>query len=434
MSNEAWTEEELGSLIDVKHGFAFKGEFFTTKPPGDILLTPGNFAIGGGFKYDKLKFYDGPVPDEYILDEGDLLVTMTDLSKAADTLGFPALVPQRVENGPRYLHNQRLGLVTVKDPDKLRKRFLYYLMCGRRYRAEIVAGATGTTVKHTSPTKIKQFKALIPPPAQQDAIAETLGSLDEKIALNRRLSRALDKMAWALFKAWFIDFDPVRTKAEGATSFPGMPNVVFDQLANSLESTELGEVPQGWPRQTVADIAEYVNGRAFTKHANGKGRMIIRIAELNTGPGSATKYSDMETESQYTAFPDDVLFAWSGSLDVYRWHRDEAIINQHIFKVVPAGYPKWYVHYRLVEAMPFFQTIAANKATTMGHIKRGHLSDALFADPPACLIEAAENHIQPLYDLVHCTERESLALASIRDALLPKLLEGEFSFEGLSND
>jgi type I restriction enzyme S subunit len=70
-------------------------------------------------------------------------------------------------------------------------------------------------------------------------------------------------------------------------------------------------------------------------------------------------YSDIDAEAQYTAFPADILFAWSGSLGVYRWHRDEAIINQHIFKVIPSGRPKWYVYYRLVQAMPFFQTTQA---------------------------------------------------------------------------
>lgn len=145
---------------------------------------------------------------------------------------------------------------------------------------------------------------------------------------------------------------------------------------------------------------------------------------------TTAKYSDIDAEPEYTAFPDDILFAWSGSLGVYRWHRDEAIINQHIFKVVPRNCPKWYVYYRLVQAMPFFQSIASTKATTMGHIKRGHLSDALFAAPPTWLVKAAEDQIRPLYDLVHCNERESFALANTRDTLLFKLISGELRLEG----
>jgi type I restriction enzyme S subunit len=108
-----WRQACLEDLIEVKHGFAFQGQFFHDDPPGDVLLTPGNFAIGGGFKGDKLKYYRGPTPEEFVLGEGDLLITMTDLSKRADTLGFPALVP-RSTGTARYLHNQRLGKVLIR--------------------------------------------------------------------------------------------------------------------------------------------------------------------------------------------------------------------------------------------------------------------------------------------------------------------------------
>ena len=117
----------LGRYINVKHGFAFKGEYFTDKVTSDVLVTPGNFSIGGGFQSDKLKYYAGPVPEEYVLRSGDLIITMTDLSKEGDTLGYPALVPESSER--RYLHNQRIGLVEIKDTGKTDKRFLFYRLC-----------------------------------------------------------------------------------------------------------------------------------------------------------------------------------------------------------------------------------------------------------------------------------------------------------------
>ena len=103
-----WVPKSLSDLIDIRHGFAFKEAFIREEECGDILLTPGNFAIGGGFKDNKFKYYDSSIPEEFILSSGDLLVTMTDLSKQADTLGYPAVVPKCPE-GRRYLHNQRLG-------------------------------------------------------------------------------------------------------------------------------------------------------------------------------------------------------------------------------------------------------------------------------------------------------------------------------------
>ena len=209
-----WTETNLGELIDIRHGFAFKGQFIHDEPNGDVLLTPGNFAIGGGFKGDKLKYYDGAVPEEFILHKGDLIVTMTDLSKQSDTLGYPAFVPACTD-GRRYLHNQRLGKISLKEIAATDARYIYYAMCSTEYRDEVLASATGTTVKHTSPDRIKRFRFSLPPLSEQRAIAYILGTLDDKIELNRRMNETLEAMARALFKSWFVDFDPVRAKMEG---------------------------------------------------------------------------------------------------------------------------------------------------------------------------------------------------------------------------
>ena len=120
MTVREWCDVTLGDLIDIRHGFAFKGKFIHDEPQRDLLLTPGNFAIGGGFKRDRFKYYDGPVEEEYVLQEGDLLVTMTDLSKQSDTLGYPAVVPACTD-GRRYLHNQRLGKI-VPNPESTEGR------------------------------------------------------------------------------------------------------------------------------------------------------------------------------------------------------------------------------------------------------------------------------------------------------------------------
>jgi type I restriction enzyme S subunit len=263
-----------------------------------------------------------------------------------------------------------------------------------------------------------------PHPDEQRAIARVLGSLDDKIELNRRLNRTLEELAAALFRSWFVEFDPVVAKAAGRK-----PAHLRSELAAlfpaTFQDSPLGPIPHGWEVKTIEDIARYVNGRAFTKGASGTGRMVIRIAELNSGPGGSTVYSDIAAEPENVAQPGDLLFAWSGSLDVYRWYRDEAIINQHIFKVICEKYPQWFVHQHLLEAISFFQDIAADKATTMGHIKREHLSQAYLALPPKDLLDAADEIFQPLYAKQLANERESLTLAAMRDTLLPRLLSGE---------
>ncbi|WP_211293144.1 restriction endonuclease subunit S [Brunnivagina elsteri] len=186
---KGWKVIKLGNLIDIKHGYAFKGEFFRTEPPGDVLLTPGNFAIGGGFKDDKFKYYVGEVPEDFVFDEGDLLVTMTDLSKAGDTLGYPAIIP--VPRGNRYLHNQRLGKIIIKRDALISKLHLYYLLRLDAYRNEVLASATGTTVKHTSPDRIKAFEFPFANNGISLKFEQVISSLICRISLNDEQSRTL---------------------------------------------------------------------------------------------------------------------------------------------------------------------------------------------------------------------------------------------------
>ncbi|TKB58365.1 restriction endonuclease subunit S [Ferrimonas aestuarii] len=146
-----WECRTLGDDLNIKHGFAFKGEYFSTEKTPDILVTPGNFKIGGGIKLDKLKYYSGPVSEDYVLESGDLVVTMTDLSKEADTLGYPALIPDAED--VRFLHNQRIGKIQVKDNHQI-LNYLYQYMRSHSYRSEVLSSFTGSTVKHTAPKKL----------------------------------------------------------------------------------------------------------------------------------------------------------------------------------------------------------------------------------------------------------------------------------------
>jgi type I restriction enzyme S subunit len=156
---DGWQETKLNEIIKVKHGYAFGGEFFSDIETDDILITPGNFKIGGGFNYSKFKYYNGKYPSDYILSEDDLIVTMTDLSKDGDSLGYSALVPTIVNK--RLLHNQRIGKVDLKGKEII-KYFLYFTMRENNYRNFVLGSATGTTVRHTSPDRICDYNVKIP--------------------------------------------------------------------------------------------------------------------------------------------------------------------------------------------------------------------------------------------------------------------------------
>lgn len=155
---KGWKVSEIGDYVQIKHGYAFKGEHITAVESDNVLLTPGNFRIGGGFKNDKFKYYNiNEYPSDYILNKGDVIITMTDLSKEGDTLGYPAFVPNIP--GKKLLHNQRLGKIIN---EKIKKSFLFRVMCQGSYRNRILGSATGSTVKHTSPARICEISFIHP--------------------------------------------------------------------------------------------------------------------------------------------------------------------------------------------------------------------------------------------------------------------------------
>ncbi|EXA88140.1 MULTISPECIES: restriction endonuclease subunit S [Acinetobacter] len=196
-----WMNSQLSNFISIKHGFAFDGVYFSEIETNLCLLTPGNFMIGGGFKAEKFIYYNGEVPENYILQENDLLVTMTDLSKESDTLGLPALLP--LMRGKTLLHNQRLGLVSF-DNDELDKGFLFYLLQTKSYHKYIVLSATGTTVKHTSPNKILAFVCDVPEFEEQKEIGNFFKQLDETLALQQQQLQTLKNLKQAFLEKMFV--------------------------------------------------------------------------------------------------------------------------------------------------------------------------------------------------------------------------------------
>jgi type I restriction enzyme, S subunit len=193
--HDGWTVLRLGDAVEIKHGFAFSGSEFSADPGYPTVVTPGNFRIGGGFQQTKVKTFSGDVPDGFVLEPGDLIVTMTDLSKTGDTLGYPALVP-----GDRtYLHNQRIGKVLLRDRRLVDLRYLAFVMQTSSYRAYVLGSASGSTVRHTSPSRILDYRAPFPPLQEQQRIAGVLGALDDLIDTNRRIVDAIARLSRVAF-------------------------------------------------------------------------------------------------------------------------------------------------------------------------------------------------------------------------------------------
>ncbi len=256
----SWQTLRLGKVMDVKHGFAFKGDFF--RDSGElVLLTPGNCHEAGGLKLkgEREKYYVGEFPDEYLLSAGDMLVVMTDLINTAPILGGSFLIP---ENN-KYLHNQRLGLVRITDDSLIDKMFLYYLLNTHSYRAQVRGSASGATVRHTSPERIRACTVRVPCDIRtQQQIGEILREYDELVENNHRRMELLEEAARQLYREWFVRL-----------RFPGS------------EHTRITDgVPDGWERCALRELSESIDyGYTASAEWEGNGPKFLRITDIVPG-------------------------------------------------------------------------------------------------------------------------------------------------------
>jgi type I restriction enzyme S subunit len=241
MIPDGWSREALGNRIDIKHGYAFSSEFFNDAQQGYRLLTPGNFYEDGGFRdlKHKQKYYSGEIPNGYLLRKGDLLVAMTE--QAPGLLGSSAVVP--ADN--LYLHNQRLGLVVVRDWETTLPGFLFHLFNVDYVRKEIAVAAAGTKVRHTSPDKIKQVVCLFPPALEQRRIAEILCCWDDSIRSTEQLISAKVRLKGGLMQQLLT----------------GRHRFREFRLSSWAHSVDGVRSPGGWPRVHIGEIASEVGAR-----------------------------------------------------------------------------------------------------------------------------------------------------------------------------
>jgi type I restriction enzyme S subunit len=308
---------------------------------------------------------------------GDIVLTRR--GRVGDTAAIP--------EGLKCAIGQNL-VILRSESEELQQSYLRWALRGPLYERQVDKFLNvGAVFSSLNCRHIPLFEIPIPPVQEQRRIAGVLRSLDRKIEHNRGLRLALD----------------------GAVS----------RIAAEYISVAHDE-------QALDEVARFVNGKAFTKHASGLGRPILRIKELNSGLSEATPYAEIDADDDNLARHHDLLFSWSGTLDVYRWDGPESLINQHIFKVVPNnGYPLWLVEYWARQHLEPFRVIAKDKAVTMGHIRREDLSSAQVSVPDADALGQARELVDPMDRMRGAIAVENRHLAAIRDTLLPKLVSGE---------
>ncbi|MGG0359595.1 restriction endonuclease subunit S [Bacillus tropicus] len=278
---------------------------------------------------------------------------------------------------------------------------------------------SGSAIPSTSREDFYSLKSKVPPIGVQNKIVNILSIFEEKIELNSKMISNLEQLSQTLFKHWFIDFE-----------FPNEKGQPYKSSGGEMVESELGEIPKGWSVKSLDEVANYQNGLAMQKYRpqtdEEKFLPVLKIRELNRGftDVNSDKCS-INIKDSVKIYDGDVIFSWSGTLLVKLWTGGRAGLNQHLFKVTSDEFSKWFYYLWTKHHLRVFQARAAEKATTMGHIKRAHLQEAKVLTPSHNMFNEANKTFEPIINQIITLGIENKKLEELRDTLLLKLLSGE---------
>lgn len=277
---------------------------------------------------------------------------------------------------------------------------------------------TGSSVPTLNRNHLDNIEVTIHEKNKQVQQIKVLDNIDKKIENNQKIIANLEEFSQTIFKRWFVDFE-----------FPDENGNPYKSSGGEMVDSELGEIPKGWNVKNLDDIANYVNGLAMQKFKptdNQNSLPVVKIKELKNGS------TDENSNRCTSEIPDkalindgDIIFSWSATLLVKMWCGGKAGLNQHLFKVSSDKYPKWFYYYWTKRYIDYFIGIANDKATTMGHINRKHLSHAKILIPNDSTLEKFSRTFDDLLEKELSVSKESKRLIELRDTLLPKLMSGE---------
>lgn len=308
-----------------------------------------------------------------------------------------------LSKGKCWVSDNAIAAKAKEDNDN---EYLYYLLSSLNLNYHHIGGAQPLMTQDI----IGRIEVIVPQTKDdQRRIASILSSLDRKIELNNKINADLEEMAQAIFKNWFVDFEPFKD--------------------GKFVDSELGMIPEGWKVGRLTEIASYMNGLAMQKYPPGNNEdslPVLKIKELGQGfCGTDSDRCSCNIKDECKIHNGDVIFSWSGTLLVDVWCGGDCGLNQHLFKVTSNDYPKWFYYYWTKHHLQEFIHIAKDKAVTMGHIKRGHLEEALVAIPDNDSMGKAHELFEPILSKMISLRLESSRLSLLRDTLLPRLMSGE---------
>lgn len=428
-----WVPSKLQGKIHVKHGFPFESEYFN-KTGELVVLTPGNFYEEGGFKRnaDKDKCYSHTFPPEYLLEKGDLIVAMT--QQADGLLGSMAIVP---ESG-KFLHNQRIGLVTATSNDVCLE-YIFHLFKTKWIRKQIRLTSTGSKVKHTSPEKIYDLDVVLPELSAQEEIAKILSMIDTKMDLNRRINDQLERMVRLLYEYWFVQFDfPITSEQASWMKSPMLEGKPYRASGGKMVYNKIlkRELPLGWEDGSLEQLGRIVGGSTPSTETpeffSNNGMPWITPNDLSDNLGRRfidhgamdVTAEGIKSASLKVLPKGTVLLSSRAPIGYLAIARKPTTTNQGFKSFVPMnGFSSDYIYFTLNHYMKLIKANASG--STFKEISGGTLKAVKIHLPPRDLLEGFDAAVLAFSEQQSVLESQNQQLASLRDWLLPMLMNGQ---------
>jgi type I restriction enzyme S subunit len=327
---------------------------------------------------------------------------------------------------------QRLILLRGK-PDVLDNTYLKFLMMSAEVQSQLQARASGTTVVGIKQSELRRIVLSLPPVDEQRAIARVLAGLDEKIEQNRRTARALERLTREIFRAWFVDFEPVNAKVAGATSFPSMCQAVFNELPTRFVDSAIGPVPEGWDVKPLSSVCIVVSGGTpkrsksaywggnvpwySVKDAPSDGEIwVITTSESITDDGLRNSAARLVPKGC-------TIISARGTVGKLGMAGTAMAFNQSCYGLLPVD-GKSFGHLHLLMQTVIRDLQQRTHGSVFDTITRATFDGLTVVQPPVDVVRALDVRVAPLFDLLFALLQESSKLAEMRDYLVPKLLGG----------
>ena len=412
-TDEEWKCVALANLVEI-----FDGPHATpTKTPaGPLFLGISNLASG---RLD-LTAIEHLSEDDYLRWTRRVTPTTNDVVFSYETrIGEAALIPK----GLRACLGRRMGLLRAKD-GTVDPRFLLYAFLGTQFQETLRARTVhGSTVDRIPLIEMPGFPIRVPRNiAEQRAIARILGTLDDKIELNRRMNATLEAMARALFRSWFVDFDPVRAKMEGRDT--GLPKDIADLFPDRLVDSELRELPEGWKTGHVEDEFEIIMGQSPPGHTyNDTGDGLPFFQGCSDFGLRYPKNRKFCTAPNRMAQPWDTIVSVRAPVGDINMAREQCCIGRGVAALRPRSGAVSFA-YCAAQALQTHMREYEHTGTVFGAINRNQLARLPLRQPAADIVRAFEHLVHPWDQTIRLRTAQVDILTALRDALLPKLLSG----------